>query len=58
MTATHWALIVTHAAYVLGAVVLLYELVRLRRSAWRTVRALRHRGRGRRPAFGPRKTAS
>jgi uncharacterized membrane protein len=40
-SATHIALIVTHAAYVIGAVVMLYELIRLRRIRWRGLAELR-----------------
>jgi hypothetical protein len=46
MNTTHWALIITHAAYVVGAVIMIVELVRLRRSGWRFLRMLRARRAG------------
>lgn len=47
MTTTHLALIVTHAVFVVAAAVMLVELVRLRRTAWRLLRDVHRRDRRR-----------
>ena len=43
MNSNHWALVVTHAAYAIGAVIMVVELVRLRRTGWRFLKMLRAR---------------